>query len=206
MERYFQEMGIQLPALSHLSVNVPTEAWILAGVFILGIVVGVALFRRSRARFAEKHLRHKLRNDKLKAVRGDADTGKVLVVHDSGNETEIPRKPYKDGTLPARGFEGFRPHEVARAAARIGDEPHVVRSFWKTKKGGKDHWKVEPLPASPVMTDQPAQRPSTNKQDRPKPANQVVASGGKKDERPERNQAPPPEQRPAEQQPSATQH
>lgn len=201
MEKFLSQLGIsqlKVPALPISSV--PDWAWLLAGVFILGIVVGVALFRHSRVRFAEKHLRHKLRNDKFKAIHGDADTGKVLVVHDSG-ETEIPNKPYKDGKLPARGFEGFRPKEIARAAARIGDEPHVVRSYWKTKKRGKDNWKVEPMAASPVMTEQP-QRPSSNK-DRPKQASTATASEGKRqDERSDRGQRP--NQPPAPEQPAST--
>lgn len=200
MEKILHDLGITIKVPAVSIPHVPQEAWVFLATLVLGIVVGVAFVRHLRARFAERHLRHKLRNDKLKAIRGDAATGNVFVVHDSG-DAEIPRKPYKDGKLPARGFEGFTSKEIARGAARIGREPMVVRSFWTNKKRGRDNWKVEPLSTSPVVTEQ-VQRPSSNK-DRSKQAPVATASDGKKqDERSDRGQRP--NQPPAPEQPAST--
>ena len=200
MEKILHDLGItiKLPAVSIPTINVPDGTWIVVAVFILGIIVGVAAIRHARTRLAGLHLHHKLKNDRVKAIHGNADTNAVFVVHDSG-ETEIPLKPYRSGKLPARGFEGFTPREIARGAARIGRRAYVRRSFHKTKDNGPDHWRVEPMPESPLLKEEPT-RP--HKSDRSKQAPTASASDGRKqDERPDRgqrpNQAPVPEQQPA---------
>ena len=183
MEKILHDWGIdiKMPAVSIPTIDVPEGTWIIIAVFILGIIVGMAAIRHARARLAEMHLHHKLKNERVKAIHGNADTNAVFVVHDSG-ETEIPLKPYKSGKLPARGFEGFTPQEIARGAARIGRRAYVRRSFHKTKDNGPDHWQVEPMPESPVLKEEPTRPP---KKDRSKQASAPAPSAPARDQRPE---------------------
>mgnify|MGYP001580926081 CR=1 FL=1 len=185
MNKILDTTGINLPALF---IHVPEGAWLIAVFVLLGIVLGVAFVSRSRARFSEKHLRHKMRSSAAKAVHYDAGTRKVLVVTASG-ETEIPRKPYKDGTLPATGFEGFTPREILGGAFRLSKQPLVELTSWKTKRFfGRRHWRIEPKSNSPVVTDTP--QPPKKKDDRQKPAPAAASDGRNRDQRPDRDQRP----------------
>lgn len=186
MQKFFDSMGIKLPALSIPQIQVSQETWILGLGILLGVVVAVALIRHRRIRLAERHLAHKMKNSGTKGVSFNGDTKTVSVVHSSG-ETEISRSPYKHGKLPAQGFEGFTHREIANGALRIAEQPHVVTSFWKTAKRARKHWKVEPTSASPVMTDTP---PLTRRQDRQKQAPAAASDGRNRDQRPDRDQRP----------------
>ena len=181
MKTFFDTTGIHLPAINIPQVPVSQETWILGLGILLGIVLAVAIIRHRRARLAERHLAHKMKNAGTKGVSFNGDTKAVSVIHSSG-ETEVPRTPYKDGKLPAQGFEGFTRREIADGARRIAEQPHVVTSSWKTKRRGRKYWKVEPTSASPVMTDTP---PRPRREDRQKQASAPVSEGRPRDSRPE---------------------
>jgi hypothetical protein len=180
MDKILHDLGIYAKVPAVTLPQVPEWACAALVILGLGIVLGVALARRSRARFALPHLRHRFKNAGLRGVSVNGDTGAVSVIHGSGT-TEIPQKPYKDGKLPAPGFEGFRPNEIRAAALMVAREPHVVTSTWTTTRGGPQHLKIEPTPASPVMTEE-VQRPA---KDRSKPASAAAPSGPRREPAPE---------------------
>src|SRR3989338_3806644 len=178
---FFDYTGIKLPVLQIPEVPVSQETWILGLGVVIGVVLAVAFIRHWRVRLAESNLAHKMKNAGTKGVSFNGDTKAVSVIHSSG-ETEVPRTPYKDGKLPAQGFEGFTRREIADGARRIAEQPHVVTSSWKTKRRGRKYWKVEPTSASPVMTDTP---PRPRREDRQKQASAPVSEGRPRDSRPE---------------------
>ena len=194
IQAFLQSAGNKVSALSIPNYHVPEGVWILVACVLLGIVLGVAFVSHSRARFAEKHLRHKMKSSAAKAVHFDPVAKKVFVVTASG-ETEIPRKPYAHGTLPAAGYEGFAPREILGGAFRLGKQPFVEISSWKTRRFfGRRHWRIEPKSGSPVITDAP-QRPK--REDRSKAVTAAAPSGNNRDHRPERDKRPEQESAPA---------